>query len=208
MIDEQKMQAGIVALGIQHNDEQIKLCKKYIALLQKWNTAYNLTAIKHPDEQVIRHVLDSLSISDLIEGDVVLDVGSGAGLPGIPLAIFLTKKNFTLLDSNGKKVRFMIQAKNELGLKNINPAQQRADRFVAPVFDTIVSRALGSIEDFLAATRHLAHNKTRWLAMKGSVLDKELAAIPNGYTADIRKLTVPYLDEARHVIIIRLNHVE
>lgn len=176
---------------------------QYLYLLEKWNRAYNLTAVRDPEQMVPRHLLDSLVVRPYIVGPRVLDVGTGAGLPGIPLALALPDLHFTLLDSNAKKTRFVTQAVHALGLANVTVVQTRTEKFQpAEKFDTLIARAYASIPDMLAATRHLCAPGGRWLAMKGVFPQEELAAIPAEFAAQARPLRVPGLEAARHVVII------
>lgn len=172
----------------------------YLILLSKWNNTYNLTAIKNYDEMVVKHVLDSLSIQDYVTGDSVLDVGTGAGLPGLVLAIVFPDKQFTLLDSNGKKIRFLLQAIHDLGLKNCEAIQSRVEDYQPQKsFDCITSRAFASLKEMLLLTQHLSHDKTAWLAMKGDIADEEFSDIKGARKIN---LSVPTLHEKRVLIVV------
>jgi 16S rRNA (guanine527-N7)-methyltransferase len=152
---------------------------------------------------VTRHLLDSLAIAPQVRGPRVLDVGTGPGLPGIPLAIALPQFAFTLLDSNGKMLRFVTQAVGELGLKNVEVVQIRAESYrPAALFDTLVTRAFANIADMLAHTRHLCAPHGRFLAMKGRFSDEERAAIPAEYAAETIRLHVPGLEAERQLVIL------
>ncbi|MGH8369570.1 MAG: 16S rRNA (guanine(527)-N(7))-methyltransferase RsmG [Gammaproteobacteria bacterium] len=176
----------------------------YLELLTKWNTVYNLTAVRDPGQMVTRHLLDSLAIARFLRGGRVLDVGSGAGLPGIPLALSFPERQFVLLDSNGKKTRFMIQAAAELGLHNVEVVQVRAEDYrPAEPFATVVSRAFASLADFLALTEHLCAPGGCWLAMKGELPTEEINQLPDGFEVRaVNALKVPGLDAARCVFEI------
>ena len=138
---------------------------EYVALLAKWNKAYNLTAVRDEAQMVVRHLLDSLAVVPYLTGKRLIDVGTGAGLPGIPLAILFPEREFHLLDSNGKKTRFLTQVKNELGLTNLQVVNSRVEAFEpGQPFDGITSRAFASLADFTQLTRHLGTEQTRWLA--------------------------------------------
>lgn len=185
------------------SDLQKQQLEAYLALLSKWNKAYNLTAIRDYDSMVVKHIYDSLSIIDFVEGQRVVDVGTGAGLPGIPLAIWFPDKQITLLDSNGKKTRFLTQAIFELGLTNCTVVQSRVEDFQPELkFDCITSRAFADLSKMLMLTQHLSHNKTQWLAMKGEVTASETQNLPASFNARIKKLDVPDLYEARHLVIL------
>jgi 16S rRNA (guanine527-N7)-methyltransferase len=177
----------------------------YVALLAKWNQVYNLTAGRDPLEMVGRHLLDSLSVLPYLEGRRVLDVGTGAGLPGIPLAVLCPEREFVLLDSNGKKTRFVQQAVAELGLRNVTVVHSRAEDFRAdPGFDVVVSRAFAAIADMLTAAGGLCAPGGVILAMKGAHPAAELAALPPGYTlAGVHRLSVPDVHEERHLVCVR-----
>ena len=184
-------------------DAQARLLA-YVHLLEKWNRTYNLTAVRAPEQMIPRHILDSLAILPYLQGQRVLDMGTGAGLPGIPLALARSDLDFVLLDSNAKKTRFVTQACAELGLKNIEITQERVEKYQpARPFDTLVSRAFSTIADMLVASRHLYGPGGQVLAMKGIYPQEELAAIPPGYEVRAtHALTIPGLQAARHVVII------
>ncbi len=176
---------------------------EFLRLLEKWNRTYNLTAVRDPEQMVARHLLDSLAVLPYVRGPRVLDIGTGAGLPGIPLALALPETHFTLLDSNAKKTRFVTQVVHVLGLANVSVVQARAEKFQpAEKFSTLLARAFASIPDMLATTRHLCAPGGRWLAMKGVFPQEELAAISAEFAAQARPLRIPGLEAARHVVII------
>lgn len=176
-----------------------------VGLLHKWNRAYNLTAVRDPLDMVSRHLLDSASILPWVKGPGVLDVGAGPGLPGLVLAILEPSLQVTLLDSNGKKVRFQRQAVMELGLSNASPVQARVESFEAPPggFDQIVSRAFASLADFVELTRNLVADDGQWLAMKGPAVDDELAGlVTNVRQASRHSLKVPFEPGNRELVIL------
>lgn len=201
----QELADGAAELGIELSDGQSRLLLEYLALLQKWNKAYNLTAVRDPAEMVSRHLLDSLSVLPYVDGERWLDVGSGGGMPGIILTIMRPDTQFLLLDSNGKKTRFLTQVKLELGLSNLKVFQGRVEAFQTETgFDGIVSRAFSSLADFTQMTRHLSHAKTRWLAMKGQYPEEELAALPVDFEVDrSTRLMVPGCQGSRHLLVLR-----
>jgi len=192
-------------------DDQARLLD-YLRLLVKWNRIYNLTAVRDVAEMVTRHLLDSLAVLPYLHGTRVLDVGTGAGLPGIPLAIVSAERNrerqFVLLDSNSKKTRFVQQAVGELRLDNVQVVHARTEDFSSVSgggFDTVVSRAFASIADMLAGSGQHCAPQGVMLAMKGAQPRAELATLdarPNGrFKVDrVVKLTVPGLDEERHLV--------
>jgi 16S rRNA (guanine527-N7)-methyltransferase len=196
---------GARQLGVALSEQQQEKLLGYMALLNKWNKAYNLTAVRDPNEMVSRHLLDSLSIVSFIEGQRWLDVGSGGGMPGVMLAIMFPEREFTLLDSNGKKTRFLTQVKNELGLTNLQVVNSRVEAFEpGQPFDGITSRAFTSLADFTQLTRHLGTEQTRWLAMKGVYPDEELAALPVDFKLESSaQLHVPGCVGSRHLLILR-----
>ena len=179
----------------------------FVRLLAKWNAAYNLTAVRDPEDMITRHLLDSLVLLPYLQGPRVLDIGTGPGLPGLPLAIARPNDFFTLLDANAKKTRFVTQAVGELGLKNVEVVQERVENYHPELkFDTLVARAFSSIADMLHSARHLCAPGGRFLAMKGVYPEDELAAIPADYTVnEVLALKVPGLGAARHLAIITLR---
>lgn len=170
----------------------------FLEILQKWNRAYNLTAIADFQKMISYHLMDSLSIAPYIKGDHIVDIGSGAGLPGIPLAIFFPKKQFVLIDSVGKKTRFMGHVVRTLQLNNIEIVQSRAEEYSTETrFDTMVARAVGSLDDLITISRHLLHAQGRLLAMKSTVAAETL---PNH--ARVITLTVPGITSPRSLVIV------
>ena len=203
----EELQQGARELGIELSAQQQEQLLAYLGLLIKWNKAYNLTAVRDPDEMVSRHLLDSLSVVPFVAelGDNWLDVGSGGGMPGVPLAIMFPERRFTLLDSNGKKTRFLTQVKLELKLANLEVIHSRVEEFRPQVpFSGICSRAFSSLQDFTDWTRHLGNGDTHWLAMKGVQPDDELQALPADFrlqSCDVLK--VPGCQGQRHLLILR-----
>lgn len=187
------------------NSSQQSSLLKYVELLNKWNKTYNLTAVRKPEQMVTRHLLDSLSICSYLRGKRVLDVGTGAGLPGIPLAIVFPEKNFTLLDSNNKKTRFVVQAASELELTNVGVVQSRVEEFEAEaLFDTIITRAYSAIGDMVAQTSHLLAPDGVFLAMKGTNPVAEIDELSSGYyIKESHEINVPGLEEERHLLEIK-----
>lgn len=192
----QKMGQSISAAGC---------LKNYLMLLERWNKVYNLTALNRPKDMLTRHILDSLAVQSWLHGSHILDVGTGAGLPGIPLAIINPDKNFSLLDSNAKKTRFLTQVCAELNLPNVNVVNCRIEQHHKPGhYSTIISRAFASLTDFVQHTATLCAENGRLLAMKGQYPQAELAELPASYRViAVHKLKVPGLDAERHLV-----HVE
>lgn len=178
----------------------------YVRMLDKWNRTYNLTAVRDPEQMVPRHLLDSLSILPFVSGARVADIGTGAGLPGIPLAIARDDLQFTLIDSNAKKIRFVKQAVHELKLTNVVSVHERVEKLVlADGYPVLVARAFDAIPDMLARCRHLAAPGGRFLAMKGVYPQKEIAALGGRHGQPrVETLAVPGLDAARHLVVITL----
>ncbi|VAW66043.1 16S rRNA (guanine(527)-N(7))-methyltransferase [hydrothermal vent metagenome] len=198
---EQRLEQGIEKLGLAISaDVQQKLIA-YLQLMLKWNKAYNLTAIRELDSMVIRHLLDSLSILPFIKNAPILDVGTGPGLPGIPLALCLPDYRFVLLDSNGKKTRFLTQCKIDLKLENIDIIHSRVEDYKPEYgFEIITCRAFAALNTILDRTQHLLTSTTRVLAMKGK---DELPELIAGYEQLAQhQLQVPWLDEDRQLIEI------
>ncbi len=189
------------------SDAELEKMLAYLALLQHWNGAYNLTAIRDPLEMVTRHLLDSLSILPWVSHGPVLDAGTGAGLPGVPLAILRPELEFILLDSAGKKIRFLRQVRRELQLDNIQPMQARLEKHEPEQpYRTIISRAFASLRDFAEASRLLMTSETRLLAMKGRDSKDERADLPAWIRVDsVEQLAVPGLQEQRHLVIMSLT---
>ena len=196
---------GALKMDVALSDSQAEKLLAYMALLNKWNKAYNLTAVRDPDEMVSRHLLDSLSVLPFVGSGRWLDVGSGGGMPGVILAIMLPDSQFTLLDSNGKKTRFLTQVKLELGLDNMQVVNSRVEAFSPDIaFDGIVSRAFSSLADFTRLTRHLSTETTLWLAMKGLYPEDELLALPDDFSVQRSvELSVPGSVASRHLLILQ-----
>lgn len=196
--------AGLSELGLAADEERCQRLLAFVALLARWNRTYNLTAIDDPPAMVTRHLLDSLSIAPHLRGRRVLDLGSGAGLPGIPLAIWFPEREFHLLDSNGKKIRFLFHAKLELGLANVDVHQARAESFRdASGFDCITSRAFAPLAGILRVAGHLLAPGGCLLAMKGHLDAGELAGVTTPYTvSSLIALKVPGIDAERQLVRI------
>lgn len=204
MTVEHQLTAGIAALGLALPDGAEHKLLAYLALLDKWNRVYNLTAVRNAERMVSHHLLDSLAAVPFFQGTSVLDVGSGGGLPGIPLAIARPELQVTLIDSIAKKTAFLLQAKAELSLSNLNVVTSRVEDFRPETgFDVVTSRAFSDLKEFVVLTRHLLKPGGRWLAMKGLYPHEEIAMLPDfaKVNAD-RALAVPGLDASRHLIVL------
>jgi 16S rRNA (guanine527-N7)-methyltransferase len=185
----------------------VPLLSQYLALLLKWNRVYNLTAITNPKDMVIKHILDSLAVNPYLYGDRIIDVGTGAGLPGIPLAMVNPEKQFILLDSNGKKIRFLNQVKIELQLTNVAIVHSRVEKYQPKsCFTCVLTRAFSSINDMLLKTCHLCCKDGVFLAMKADCPANELQEIPEGFTIkSVQPLKIPGLNAARNLVIVRMS---
>lgn len=204
MSTEQQLKAGIAALGLGLPEGAEAKLLAYLALLDKWNRVYNLTAVREPGRMVSHHLLDSLAAVPYFQGGTVLDVGSGGGLPGIPLAIARPELQVTLIDSIAKKTAFLLQAKAELGLANLSVVTSRVEDFQpAGSFDVVTSRAFSDLKEFVVLTRHLAAPGGHWLAMKGLYPNEEVAVLPPDVkvSAD-HAVVVPGLEASRHLIVL------
>ena len=200
-----KLETGLDALGLSLSAPACSSLLEYCDLIIKWNQKFNLTSIDDPEQMITHHLLDSLAIMTYLPAGRVLDVGTGAGLPGIPLAIARPQQAFVLLDSNGKKTRFLVQAVGQLGLQNVEIVNQRAEDFrPAELFDVIVSRAFSSVGQFLASCSHLLSPEGRFLAMKGKYPESEIHQLPAGFRLlSSVELKIPGLNAERHLLMLR-----
>ena len=196
---------GLEALGLPLPAPQVEALLGYLDLLARWNAAYNLTAVREPAQMVPRHLLDSLAIRPWARGPRLLDVGTGPGLPGIPLAIADPDLQVVLLDANGKKVRFCRQAALELGLRNVEVVQARVEAYApAEPFDTLTARAVAHLPSLLASVEHLLGPSTTLLAMKGALPVAEVGMLrERGLVVTPHRLDVPGVGGERHLIEVR-----
>ena len=196
---------GLAAMGLQLPVAVQEKLLAYVALLYKWNKTYSLTALREQDKAVSHHLLDSLSIRPFVPRGRLLDVGSGGGMPGIPLAIVCPELRVTLLDSNSKKSAFQQQAAIELGLKNISVHGGRVEQYHPTIgYDVITSRAFAELADFVNLSRHLLAPGGVWLAMKGMWPHDEIARLPGDVCVEaVHPLPVPDIDGARHLVVMR-----
>jgi len=199
-----QLAAGIAALGLVLPEGAEAKLLAYLALLDKWNRVYNLTAVRDAERMVSHHLLDSLAAVPFFQGEAVLDVGSGGGLPGIPLAIARPELQVTLIDSIAKKTAFLLQAKAELGLANLSVVTRRVEDFRPETgFDIITSRAFSDLKEFVTLTHHLLNPAGRWLAMKGLMPHEEIASLPPWVRVSANHaLEVPGLEASRHLIVL------
>ena len=204
----QALQAAFSELGLAENDQAWSKLIAYWQLLQKWNQAINLTAIRDPQDMLVKHVFDSLSVAPVIRWNRLLDVGSGGGLPGLVLAILYPEKSVTLLDSNSKKTRFLLQAAHTLQLKNVQVVHERVEAHQPErLYDAVVSRAFASLADFLVLTRHLLAEDGCWWAMKAQQAQAELETLPPfARLVQCHALQVPQLAAERSVIQLAPTH--
>lgn len=203
-----QLDQGLAAMQQRLSEAQREALLGYLGLLAKWGRAYNLTAVRDPAVMVRRHLLDSLSILPWVDQGPVLDVGTGAGLPGIPLAIARPNLNFSLLDSNGKKTRFLQQVIGELGMANVEVIRSRIEQVDRPGhYARITSRAYARLADMAAATASLLAADGCWLAMKGAEPTAEVGELPPGLSAEVIRLAVPGERAARHLAVIRRDPV-
>ncbi|HET9834851.1 MAG TPA: 16S rRNA (guanine(527)-N(7))-methyltransferase RsmG [Rhodanobacteraceae bacterium] len=194
---------GLAALQLDLPDGAVALLLDYLELLIRWNKTYNLTAVRDPAQMVTRHLLDSLSTLPFVRGQTLADLGSGAGLPGIPLAIARPAMQVTLVDSNGKKARFLREAARALPLANVKVQQVRVEDLQGR-FECTTARAFASLGDMLAWGGHALAPDGVWLALKGQIEPGELAQVPAGFrVAAVHALEVPGLDAQRHLVEIR-----
>jgi 16S rRNA (guanine527-N7)-methyltransferase len=197
-----ELDAGLAALALDPALAMPLLA--YLALLDRWNRTYNLTAIRDPREMVGKHLLDSLAMHPYIGAGNLADLGAGAGLPGIPLAIAKPGLQVTLVESNGKKARFLREAVRTLGLANARVAESRAEALDEPgAYDAITARALAMLPLIIALGGHLLKPGGRLLAMKGAVPDDEITSLPAGWRVErVQPLTVPGLAAERHLVVV------
>lgn len=201
----ERIRAGLAELAIEHDERQLDQLAAYLALLHKWNRAYNLTAIREPEAMIGRHLLDSLAVLPWLRGQRFADVGTGAGLPGIPLAIMRPQSDFELIDSNGKKIRFVTQAINELNLRNARARQCRVEEYQpAQCYDAVTSRAFAALSDMAQGCAHLLAPGGELLALKGVYPDEEIQALPSRFrVAASHALHVPGETGQRHLIVVK-----
>ncbi|SSY80203.1 16S rRNA (guanine(527)-N(7))-methyltransferase RsmG [Alysiella crassa] len=202
---KEQLKAGLQAMNLELPATQQLLLLEYIALLKKWNSTYNLTALRDERTMISHHLLDSLTLLPYVaNAKTLMDVGSGGGMPGIPTAICCPDLQITLLDSNTKKTTFLQQAVIELGLKNVTVASGRVEAMHDKKVDVVTSRAFAELHDFIALTKHLLNENGYWAAMKGVYPYEELENVPKNIDVyQIDKLDVPTLGAERHMVLMR-----
>jgi 16S rRNA (guanine527-N7)-methyltransferase len=200
-----QIRSGLETLSLEHSEQQLDQLDAYLALLHKWNRAYNLTAVRDPAQMIGRHLLDSLAVAPWLKGTHFADVGTGAGLPGIPLAIMRPQSRFELIDSNGKKIRFVMQAINELKMGNAHATQCRVeDHRPERGYDAVTSRAFASLADMAEGCGHLLVPGGELLALKGIYPGEEIEALPPRYRVEAsHALQVPGETGQRHLIVVK-----
>jgi 16S rRNA (guanine527-N7)-methyltransferase len=203
----ERLDQGLALLDLNPEVEQRERLLGFVRLLARWNQAYNLTAVRDLWDMVPRHLLDSLAVSRYLGDGPILDAGTGPGLPGLPLAVVSPARAFFLLDSNGKKVRFVRQAVMELGLSNVTVIQARMESYrTNRKFATIVTRAVAAIPEILSGVRDLLARPARLLLMTGRYARPVMDGLnPRPYTIEVHPLQVPYLEGQRHLIDIRFD---
>jgi 16S rRNA (guanine527-N7)-methyltransferase len=199
-----QLQQLLAKTALEITDTQQQQLVKLVELLHKWNKAYNLTSVRDPRQMLSRHIMDSLVVLPHLQGQRFIDVGSGPGLPGLPLAIAAPDKEFVLLDSLGKRIRFIRQVCHELGLKNVTAVQSRVEDYQPDLkFDGVISRAFASLDDMLNWCEHLPNEHGKFYALKGVYPAAELEHLPPQFhVEDIIRLQVPDADGERHLVII------
>lgn len=201
----EKLTHLVAQTSLQLSALQLQQLVQYVQLLDKWNGAYNLTSVRDPAEMLVKHIMDSLVVAPFIKGQQIIDVGTGPGLPGIPLAICFPEKQFTLLDSLGKRIRFLNQVKLQLGLQNVTPLQSRVeDHQPEQGYDIVLSRAFASLSDMITWCAHLPADHGQFLAMKGAQAQEEIAALPDFVKVVANEtLQVPELNGQRYLVIVQ-----
>lgn len=200
---QQQLQKGLEQLGLSEQLGLLEQLETYVNLLIKWNKVYNLTAITAPKQIVTHHIIDSLAVAPHIKGSRLLDVGTGGGFPGIPLALLYPDRQWVLLDAVGKKTRFLVQVKAALKLDQVEIVHSRVEDFhPEQPFDAIMSRAVGKIADLLHLTEHLRAPNCTYFALKGQYPKEELAQLKKVASTDVIPINVPGLDAERHLVII------
>ncbi|QLB39750.1 MULTISPECIES: 16S rRNA (guanine(527)-N(7))-methyltransferase RsmG [Mannheimia] len=200
----EKLDRLLAQAEINLTDQQKEQLVGFVRLLDKWNKAYNLTSVRNPDEMLVKHIMDSLVVSRHLQGENFIDVGTGPGLPGIPLAIANPDKQFVLLDSLGKRITFIKNALRELGIKNVTPVLSRVEEYTSNQFDGVLSRAFASLNDMIDWCYHLPNEHGKFYALKGVYDEQEMAGINQPIDlVNVIKLNIPELVGERHLIVLK-----
>lgn len=205
MTYQTQLRSLIDQTSLSVSDLQVAQLSQYVELLHKWNKAYNLTSVRDPQEMLIKHILDSLVVGEHLSGNNFIDVGTGPGLPGIPLAILYPERNFVLLDSLGKRITFLRQVVFQLKLENVTPVQSRVEKYQPDTpFDGVLSRAFASLQDMVTWCFHLVDEKGSFYALKGQYPAEEIEFLPESIKVEkSNPLAVPQLDGERHLIELK-----
>jgi len=200
----EKLKKLVAQTSLVLSEHQLQQLVAYVELLDKWNSAYNLTSVRDPEEMLVKHIMDSLVVAPFVTGQRIIDVGTGPGLPGIPLAIALPDKQFYLLDSLGKRIRFLNHVKLQLKLQNFEAIQSRVeDHHPETGYDAVLSRAFASMTDMVNWCQHLPGADGQFLAMKGALVQEEIAALPNFVkVVGSHPLQVPTLNAERYLVVL------
>jgi len=201
-----QLQILIAKTSLKVSDEQVALLVQYVELLHKWNKAYNLTSVRDPQEMLVKHIMDSLMVGPVLQGDNFIDVGTGPGLPGIPLAILYPQRHFVLLDSLGKRITFLKQVVFDLKLANVEPVKARVEQYqLNTPFDGVLSRAFSSLNDMVSWCSHLiTEEHGQFFALKGQYPKEELTELPENISlVSSHEINVPELVGERHVLILK-----
>ncbi len=199
----QKLDRLLEQAQINLTDQQKEQLVGFVRLLDKWNKAYNLTSVRNPDEMLVKHILDSLVVSEHLQGNKFIDVGTGPGLPGIPLAIANPDKQFVLLDSLGKRITFIKNALRELGITNVTPVLSRVEEYQDQTFDGVLSRAFASLNDMVDWCYHLPNPQGKFYALKGIYAESEVQEIKKPIQLEqVITLSVPELIGERHLVLL------
>ncbi|AHG74494.1 Ribosomal RNA small subunit methyltransferase G [Mannheimia sp. USDA-ARS-USMARC-1261] len=202
----EKLDRLLAQANINLPDQQKAQLVDFVRLLDKWNKAYNLTSVRNPDEMLVKHIMDSLVVSQHLQGEKFIDVGTGPGLPGIPLAIINPDKQFVLLDSLGKRITFIKNALRELGIQNVIPILSRVEEYQEQQFDGVLSRAFASLDDMVNWCYHLPNENGKFYALKGVYDETEVQAVKKDIElVEVIELQVPELIGERHLMVLKLS---
>jgi 16S rRNA (guanine527-N7)-methyltransferase len=201
-----KLQDLLAKTSLQVSENQVNLLIQYVELLHKWNKAYNLTSVRNPEDMLVKHILDSLMVGEVLQGNSFIDVGTGPGLPGIPLAILYPERNFVLLDSLGKRITFLRQVVFQLKLTNVQPIKSRVEEYIVEEpFDGVLSRAFSSLNDMVSWCSHLVTEKHgHFYALKGQYPTNEISDLPDNISlVSNHEIVVPELIGERNVLVLK-----